>query len=241
MTDAALAERARPRDCFVTAVACPAACPQPTARPAVESYDLADASGTDVQRCRALDRLAPSTQRAYRQAWRGWRGVVRNGRARSTCQRPRWTWPGTSSSWREAGKSMATIRLAVAGIDAHHRVAELYGGDAHLPTSWPDAWTPPGGSRLVRDNACRRSGSGPLARRPPTASRRQGAGRGQAAPLNGQDHQLDRADGRSCPGHVARGDTRRGRKLPLSRAAQDVAIAWLLYDGLLRRGASWPR
>ena len=225
MTDAALAERARPRDQFV-----PASVPVTNGRPGVESYDLAELP-EPVQDA-VLDRLAPSTQRAYRQAWRGWQGWCEREGAVDLPASPVDV-AGHVIELAEAGKSMATIRLAVAGIDAHHRVAELYGGaaPADVVAGRLDA---PGGSRLVRETLAtlRKRADGKVpARGKPTPS----AGRGQAAPLTAKIISwIERTAGapraRGPRGH------QETPEVAQRRAKQDVAIAWCLYEGLLRRG-----
>ena len=229
MTDAAIAERARQRDSFVPRRV-PGRVPAADGSPDVESYDLATLPG-DVREG-VVGRLAPATQRAYRQAWRRWADWCE---ARGAVDLPASPVDVASHIIHLArdGKSLATIRLAVAGIDAHHLVAELYGGTPPADVV-AGRLKPPGRSRLVRDNLVtlrkRATGKVPANGKPTPA-----AGRGQAAPLNNKIISwIERTAG------VPRARGPRGHQetpeVAARRAAQDVAIAWLLYEGLLRRG-----
>ena len=207
-----------------------AAVPAVNEPPAAETYDLATLPQT--VRDTLEDELAPATKRAYRQAWRGWVAWCETSGAIDLPASPVDVAEFVVDLAR-AGRALATIRLAVAGIDAHHRVVEMYGGYGGTAPADVAAGklAAPGGSGLVRRTL---RGLKKRAEGLPGKSPAPGPGRGQAAPLTAK---LLAWIDRSAAEPRLRGP--RGRRetpaLAARRATVDRAIAWTLYDGMLRR------
>ena len=204
-----------------------AAVPAVNEPPAAETYDLATLPQTVRETLE--DELAPATKRAYRQAWRGWVAWCETTGAVDLPASPVNVAEFVVDLAR-AGRALATIRLTVAGIDAHHRVVEMYGGTAPADVA-AGKLAAPGGSGLVRRTL---RGLQKRAEGLPGKSPAPGPGRGQAAPLTAK---LLAWIDKSAGAPRLRGP--RGRRetpaVAARRATVDRAIAWTLYDGMLRR------
>ena len=184
------------------------------------------ATAADRVKDRLRDALSPRTQRAYRDAWRRWEAYAD---AAGLVSLP--AAPVAVSDYllhlEDLGQAPASISLALAGINAYHRVqavaAELRGAGA-VAAAAVDGQAGPGASATVRETLRA------IRKRAGQAGRTER----QAAPLSAEI--IAAVTLTAATPRAGRTGTLETAAAARWRGLADVALVRLLYDGLLRAG-----